>query len=167
MPYASNTRVSVEKSRQDVERLVAKYQGRIMAVFMPDDAVVLVLAFGKRDPAKNTAERMVRLTVPLPTREKIANARRQDAIDARYAQAVRGRWRLLLLLLKAKLEAVANKVRTFDEEFLADVVTHSGRTVGDMTIPSLREAYAAEGMPTQALPPAAPTARQLTAGNGG
>jgi hypothetical protein len=159
--YARNTKVSVEKSRQDVERVLARYGGRMLATFMPDEGVVLVFEVNV-----GKAKRMVRFTVPVPRREQV-QGRGRIAAEERFERAVKQRWRVLILLLKAKFEAVGAGVKTFDEEFLADVVTHSGQTVGDMTLPKLRDAYAKEGMPMQALPSPAPAPLLLTAGQEG
>jgi len=41
----------------------------------------------------------------------------------------RRRWLALLLVIKAKLEAVESGIITFEEEFLAHVVMPDGRTV--------------------------------------
>jgi hypothetical protein len=44
-------------------------------------------------------------------------------------QAKRQKWRALLLLVKAKLEAVDAKIVTFEEAFLSDIVMSDGKTV--------------------------------------
>lgn len=52
---------------------------------------------------------------------------------------IRRRYRALLLVLKAKLEAVQSQIVTFDEEFLAHIVINGGDTVGDRMVPQLSE----------------------------
>lgn len=54
-----------------------------------------------------------------------------------WEQACRQRWRALSLCIKAKLEAVAAGITTFEHEFLAHFLTGDGRTVGDHIIPQL------------------------------
>lgn len=58
----------------------------------------------------------------------------------------RRRWRVLLLVLKGKLAAVASGAVTLDEEFLPYIVTDSGETVGERIIPQLAKLTA--GVPS-------------------
>lgn len=79
-------------------------------------------------------KRAIRLEVPMPTeREAGGSAKKRDA-------AVRQRWRALVLVLKAKLEAVASGISTLEAEFLANVVMNNGMTLGQALIPRLSEA---------------------------
>lgn len=55
-----------------------------------------------------------------------------------HEQADRQRWRALLLVIKAKLEAVESGIAIFEQEFLAFVVLADGRTVGDCVVPRLQ-----------------------------
>jgi hypothetical protein len=66
-------------------------------------------------------------------------------------QAIRQRWRALLLVIKAKLEAVQGGITEFDAEFLPHIVLPDGQTVGDWIIPQVNTAYELGEMP-QALP---------------
>jgi hypothetical protein len=79
-----------------------------------------------------------RLDVPLPAFEMTAeprgwygwdNTRRQEWKAKQNAQAMRERWRAILLLLKAKLEAVKLGVSPLEKEFLSDLVLDGGATV--------------------------------------
>jgi hypothetical protein len=56
-------------------------------------------------------------------------------------QATRSAWRALLLVIKAKLEAVETGITTFEDEFLAHLVLPNGQTVGEWAIPMIAEAY--------------------------
>lgn len=57
--------------------------------------------------------------------------KRYNQVERRreWEQACRAKWRALLLIVKAKLEAVAQGISTVEREFLADVVTINGQTV--------------------------------------
>jgi hypothetical protein len=46
-------------------------------------------------------------------------------------------------VIKAKLEAVESGISTLEQEFLAQVVTESGRTIGEIIIPQISEAVRA------------------------
>ncbi len=50
-------------------------------------------------------------------------------------------------MIKAKLEAVASGVSTFEEEFLAHVVLPNGDTIGDWLAPQIANAYDTKKMP--------------------
>jgi hypothetical protein len=58
--------------------------------------------------------------------------------DRRYEQEYRRRWRVLLITVKAMLEAVDSKVLTFDQAFLAHIVIPgTAKTLGDALVPHL------------------------------
>jgi hypothetical protein len=127
--YAKNTTVSCEKSKIEVERILTRYGATHFAyTTMPEGAVVQFVFSGKR----------IRFLVPMPGRP------RQDAPVAHFARwekAQRQKWRALALVIKAKLEAVASGICTFEEEFLAHIVLPGGQTAGQMMIPRIDEAY--------------------------
>lgn len=104
-PYARRTRVPIDQSRTEIERLVRKSGATEFGVGWRQDAASVSFV---------VQGRMVRFIVPLP--------RNNDT-------ETRRRWRCLLLGIKAKLECVASKIETFDEAFLAHVVTETGETV--------------------------------------
>jgi hypothetical protein len=58
-----------------------------------------------------------------------------------YDQACRSLWRALLLVIKAKLEAVEVGIVTLEDEFLAQTVTGTGETVAEIIQPQLIEHY--------------------------
>jgi hypothetical protein len=79
------------------------------------------------------ADRRVQLEVPMPHETEVGTKAKADA-------ATRQRWRALVLVLKAKLEAVASGISTLEAEFLANVVMQDGRTIGAAILPRLTEA---------------------------
>lgn len=128
MPYANSTTVSVVKSRTEIEQLVYKYAGRDTNFSygqMAGQAAIMFVAFDRR----------VKFTVPLPTEEEGQTAAKRKngraaptsaKIEAWRDQEERRRWRALLLVIKAKLEAVKSGICTFDEEFLAHIIPDNG-----------------------------------------
>lgn len=62
-------------------------------------------------------------------------------------EATRQCWRLLSVLVRAKLDAVAAGLVTFDQEFLAYVVVPGGGTVFQATAPGIAAAYDAGQAP--------------------
>lgn len=77
--------------------------------------------------------RQVRLEVPMPHESEAGTKARAEA-DTRQ------RWRALVLVLKAKLEAVASGISTLEHEFLANMVMNDGRTIGQAILPRLSDA---------------------------
>lgn len=147
MTYAKTTNVSVAQSRAEIERLVTVRGARSFATGWESGAISVL--FEMRD-------RRVRFYLPLPQPDDkqfaLDGNRRPRTKEARvraHEQAIRARWRALLLVIKAKLEAVESGVATFEQEFLANIIVPGGGTVGEWALPLLDEAYTS-GAP---LPP--------------
>lgn len=146
MAFAETTSVPVEKSKAEIERLLAKYgASRFMAGWDPDRAVI---GFEMRG-------RGIRMSLPLPKRDDPAFKKGRYGWDTapdstqqkRFEQEQRRRWRALLLVIKAKLEAVESGIVTFDDEWLAHFVMPGGRTVGEMIQRQLTAAYESGTVP--------------------
>ncbi len=73
--------------------------------------------------------------------------RSRDAVSKAHDQACRERWRQLVLLVKAKLEAIALGLSTVEREFLADVYLPDGRTVHQALQDGLVEMYKSGTLP--------------------
>lgn len=124
--FAEDTAVPVGRSQDEVKDRLRKAGADRIAVY--ESAATSAVAF--------TLEgRMCRITIPT----------RPDAKDPR--QDERRAWRLLLLLLKAKLEAVREGATTIEREFLADMLLADGSTVSEWAEPQLAIAYRDGVMP--------------------
>jgi hypothetical protein len=123
MAYAEYTKVPISQSIDDIRRTVGKYGGEQFLHAAMDDRVIV--GFSKEG-------RMVRFQV------------RQDPQDP---QTNRRLCRALLLVLKAKLEAVESGVAIFEDEFLANIVLPSGALVATEVRPKLAAAYEGREMP--------------------
>jgi hypothetical protein len=148
--YAENTGVSSENRRAEIERTLKRYGATGFGYAVQGDrAMVEALVDGRR----------VRfdVTMPDPTDRAFTHTptrgqrRSKTAAAEAYEQAVRQRWAALHLVIKAKLEAVAAGITSFDAEFLANLVLPDGSTVGERTLPQVDAAYA--GSPLPALLP--------------
>lgn len=148
MPYAEATTVSPEKSQAQISETLRKYgAGGFMYGWEGQQAMVAFVAHGRR----------IRFLLPLPERDDygVSSAgRRRNAqqVDSAYEQALRTRWRALLLAIKAKLEAVETGITTFEEEFAAHILLPDGSSVGEHVLPLIEEAYRTGGMPPRLLP---------------
>ena len=132
MPYAQGTQVPVDRTRAEIEKLLERH-GAGGFVFGSTGGQAL-LAFEMK-------ERRLRFLVPMPQ----ANKGRTD--EHKVKAEIRRRYRALLLVLKAKLEAVESKIVTFDEEFLAHIVIQGNTTVGDRMVPELAGALKVGSLP--------------------
>lgn len=144
--YASQTTVAPEHSRLEIERTLSRFGADQFFYAMEQNRA----AIGFRYHGK-----MVRLMVPLPRREefKVSPAgrrRAEGAIDEAWQQEMRRRWRSMVLIIKAKLEAVSSGLRVFEEEFLSDILLRDGSTVGAKLLPQVTEEYEA-GRPVMGL----------------
>lgn len=138
MSYAEETRVSVEKTRAEIESLLSR-AGAVKFGYMTETkGAAIACVLNNRSlrfllPLPDRADRVFRFT---PHR----NVRRNDAEAYNaWEQACRSRWRGLYLCIRAKIEAVQVGISTFEEEFLAHFVLSDGRTVGQSIIPQLNE----------------------------
>lgn len=130
--YASETKVPVERSKAEIERILARYGATHFAyTTMPEGAVVQFVKSGKR----------IRFLLPIP-KEPTETGRGYLTELERWSKVRRSKWRALCLVIKAKLEAVEAGICTFEEEFLAHIVLSTGQTAGQFLIPKIEADYA-------------------------
>jgi hypothetical protein len=136
--FAKKTTVAPEKTKLEIEQTLRRYGATAFnSGWDPGKAWVMFKA----------KDREVRFTVdlPKPTLSKPA-----------FEQEERRRWRCLLIVIKAKLEAVASGIVEFDSEFMAQIVLPDGQTVGEMMKPHIALAYTTKQMPRLLPPPETP-----------
>jgi hypothetical protein len=135
--YAQGTSVPIDRSRAEIEQALRRRGAT---------------AFGYSTEGNHSQimfkmmNRTIRLTVQRPSRDdkmirydghgrKLSN----DQADVRADREHRRRWRALVLILKAKLEAIHSGVLSIEEEFMPYMLLGDGRTVAE---------WAAEGLTT-------------------
>jgi hypothetical protein len=138
--YAQNTAVDSSTSRAEIERTLVRYGASSFAYGWQDQAAMIGFVANGRQ---------VRFVLPMPDRRSrdftmtpTGRERAPKAQQEAYEQAVRQRWRALALVVKAKLEAVASGIVTFDEEFYAHMVLPGGQTVYQATSAAVEQAHA-------------------------
>lgn len=143
--YASQTSVSSEKSRQEIEKTLIRYGATSFAYGWQENAAMI--GFKAHD-------RNIRLVLPMPdrddrafTRTPTGRARAATEAERAYEQAVRQKWRALVLVIKAKLEAVESGIVTFEDEFAMHMVLPGGRTVAEHVLPAIATAYQSGNVP--------------------
>lgn len=140
--YAANTKVPIARTQEAIRRLLL-------------DNGVTGHTFGEDAPTRRAmvefcrGSYVVRFTITLPATKDFSRLpngmpRAASATDKLHAQACRQRWRALLLLIKAKLEAVAGGVQTFESEFLPYFKLPSGETVADAVLPRMAQIASGE-----------------------
>ena len=128
MAYAENTTVPASKSRIEIEELIRKYgAGQFVSGYSGNRAVIGFTLNG----------RQIKFVLEIP----------EGKTDRQTQQIERQRWRALLLVIKAKLEAIESGISSFDEEFMSNIVLSNGQTAGDYWIPQIEETYRTGQMP--------------------
>src|SRR3990167_1411003 len=139
--YGKNTVVSVERSRGEIEVILARYGAEAFAYATNNDqAMIQFKANGKR----------IMFVLALPDRmDKIythaygGRGRKfgEQKTYAKWEQGCRQKWRCLALAIKAKLESVESGIATFEDEFMAHIVMPDGKTVSQHLTPMIEKAY--------------------------
>lgn len=131
--YASQTTVSVAKTKADIEGLLTAH-GCDQVATASGRAEAMIAFVIPRESGTSLGVR-IRLPLPNPNLDEFrltpASGKERSPEVARrlWEQACRAHWRALLLVLKAKLEAIAVGISTLEREFLPDVMMPSGMTV--------------------------------------
>jgi hypothetical protein len=125
--FAQSTKVPVSQSIAEIERTVKRYGGSQFVFAVAEEQAVV--GFTKEG-------RQVRFHVPFG-----------ETKAATYAQRQRQRMRALLLVIKARLEAVESGVETFEDSFMANIVLPGGRLLSQEVRPAIARAYETGDMP--------------------
>lgn len=126
MAYAARTIVPVSESIAEIEKTARRYGGDQFVFGVADEQAVV--GFSKDG-------RQVRFHVPFGEK------------DGGYSQRQRQRMRALLLVIKARLEAVESGVEAFEDSFLANIVMPNGRLLSQEVRAQIAHAYEAGEMP--------------------
>jgi hypothetical protein len=159
--YAENTTVAVSKSRDEIERTLTRF-GATAFAYYANSAGRVAVSF-------EIHNLRVEMTMLLPKRDQFrlspAGYERADhVIDREWEKACRQRWRSLANGIKAKLALVDDGISTVEREFLADIMTPDGSTVGQKLLPQLRD-IAREGR-FPAIMPGGVEAKVIAIGEG-
>lgn len=106
--YAERTKVPVSRSRDEVERVLEKAGASALASMRDGQSAQVAFRLESRNY-------VIRLPYPEQASE----------------QEIRQRWRALLIVVKAKLEAVDAGISTVEAEFLSAAMLPSGQTLGE------------------------------------
>lgn len=129
--YAQRTKVDQNRSKAEIESLLRK-RGASGFVSGESGGNFLLIFEMKNRRIKFVVPMLVPGRGVAETKAKAENKRR---------------FRALLLVLKAKLEAVDSKIVEFEHEFLAHIVFDGSTTVGERMIPQMNRALAEKSLP--------------------
>lgn len=152
MAYAINTTVSVEKTRGEIEKLLARHNCQKFLAGVDHEAHRAMIQFQAHN-------RIVKFEITLPAaadpkykkRDRRGYIPSPSLVARMVEQDERTRWRALLLVIKAKLEAVESGIAAFEDEFLAHVLLPNQQTVAEYIGPAVAAAYESGRMPTGRL----------------
>lgn len=146
--YAESTSVTVEKSRAEIETILMRHGADAFAYSTDSGTVRLGFRMDGRH---------FRFTLSLPDPKEprfthhSRGARTIEGARTEWEQACRQKWRALLLVIKAKLEAVSAGISSIEDEFLANLILPDRQTVSEWLKPQVEEAYRVGSMPTNLM----------------
>ena len=145
--YAAGTEVPATQSRTEIERTLERFGATGFSYGWMTERQVAQIEFLLGD-------RQMRFILAFPDRSERAfthdgrGRRRTEAgMRSSYDQEVRRLWRSMLLVIKAKLEAVKSGIVSVEQEFLAHIVLPDGSVVGDWAADQLKQVYGNGSMP--------------------
>lgn len=133
--YATNTSVAIAKSQQEIQTILRKYGARKFGTMENPTKIYLMFEY------ENFA---IQIEWPLPDRNQFevtpsGRRRKRNQIEEAYDQAVKQRWRSLVLNVKAKLEAIEDGCSVLEKEFMGDIVMPDGRPLSSHLLPQLNQ----------------------------
>lgn len=135
--FAGATEVPVGRSKGEIEVLLTKHGASGYHAGWQ--------AATEEDPGWDAIEfmwkdKLIRFRIPRPSlNDPRVKEYKGPKVGDWLEQLNKQRWRVLHLVIKAKLEAVESGVVVFEEEFMAQIVTASNRTIGEILLPRLME----------------------------
>lgn len=149
--YAEDTSVSTDKSIAEIRSTVRRYGATEFMHAEGDTQAVIMFSMHDRRV-------MFRVNMPDPKSKEFLRTpgrglpRTAQQAHQAWEQACRARWRSLSLVVKAKLEAVASGIVSFEQEFLGHIVVPgTSVTFGEAVKENLALAYSQNTM-TPLLP---------------
>lgn len=148
--YAKDTTVSVDKSQSELRSMLTRYGATNYVMGSVDRRIAIMFeVHGRR----------VRLALPTPELEpddlqkteqySHRKVKRSDAeLRAILDQKERQVWRILLLVIKGKIELIETGAVTFEDEFLPYTMLPNGSTVGEWVAPQMDHVVQTGQMPS-------------------
>lgn len=152
--FAEGTGVPVERSRGEIERLLKRHKATGFFYGEQNERAMIGFELGGRRYHMD-------LTYPPLESYRFMQAgfagpreRSVDQMETAQEKEKQRLWRGLLLLVKAKLEAVADGIALLEMELMPYTVMPNGQRAGEWLEPQIEQAYS-----TKRMPPLLPDAR--------
>lgn len=141
--YAKNTIVSVAKSKAEIEEILQRYGAKQFISGWDQQYAYVGFVINNR---------AIKIPIELPLKEAYCETptgylRSPETAMKHWEQACRQKWRALVLVVKAKLEAVESGIATVENEFLAYTCLPSGETVAQWLQPQMDKVINDKKMP--------------------
>jgi len=141
--YAKSTTVSPEKSQAEIQSTLRKYGADRFGTMEEKTKAHVMFSYSGLS---------IQISIILPERSEFiktetGKSRTKSAIDNQLDQEIRQRWRVLLLAIKAKLEAIECGISTIEEEFMAFIVMPDGLSLSSHILPKLQTMVKTGKMP--------------------
>jgi hypothetical protein len=132
--YATQTDVPVSRSRDEIERTLTRFGASAFGYAAASDGRVMITF--------EVHNLRVQMRMHLPDKKDFALSPtgkwRTEAVQEReWEQACRQRWRSLANGIKAKLALVDDGISSVEREFMPDIMTPDGRTIGEKLLPEI------------------------------
>lgn len=145
--YAADTKVSTGDSLAEIDRILTRYGATGFNYGRDDEKRVVGIMFRMNG-------RFIKFVVPIPDPDDRAYKKirggsyvTNEFSPDKYEQAVKQRYRALVLGIKARLESVESGIEDFETAFMAHIVLPDGQTVGEFMKPQVEQAYLKGDMP--------------------
>jgi len=145
--YARGTDVPIDRSEVEIKRTLSRYGADDIVSGQSSRRGIAFVQFHYRDLP-------IEARIPIPSRDdpeftETPTGKERSASSAmnEWEKACRQRWRILLLLIKAKLEAIESGVASPEEELLGWILLPDGETVGRKFLPHVRSAVEGGKLP--------------------
>lgn len=153
--YASRTKVSAAKSREEIQAILKKYGASDFGYKEAADHAMVIFKMANRD--YRFLIRYKPLSAFKPSISKISSPAKRDRtqadLKAEHEQHIRQRWRAMLVVIKAKLIAYDEGIETLEEVFFRwTVVPGSEQTIEEMIEPQIQAAYTTGKLPPMLQP---------------
>lgn len=141
--FANTTKVSVVKSKAEIERILQRYGAKQFISGWDQQFAYVGFVINNR---------AIKIPIELPLKEAYCETstgmlRSPETAMKHWEQACRQKWRALVLVVKAKLEAVESGIATIENEFLAYTCLPSGETVSQWLQPQMDKVLSEKEMP--------------------
>ena len=140
MSYASNTTVSVSRSREELQFILEKFGADQFGYSSDRSANMAKIGFRYKGahfvftlPLANVSDKAVRFTAS-------GKLRRPSELENLVARENRRRWRSLTLTVKAMLIGVEDGIFNFAQVFMPYMVWGDGRTTWEALLPEAERA---------------------------